>query len=263
MSHNGVQPMQQTLETQRSIARAPNGTAFKKVVSLRKPVDSFQDGERLTQKEFHRRYEKMSEDYCAELIGGIVHVTAAAHHPHSRPLSLIHGLLSRYEAATPGVESGIDITTVLDSETEVQPDTSLAVSPAYGGKGSDADRYYKHAPELVVEVSHTTEHIDLNEKFRAYEKNNTLEYLVHLVREPAVKWFVLKNGAYELLPCDKAGVIRSETFPGLWLNTRALIKRDLRAMVKTLEKGLASPEHAAFCKRLRSTAARIRAGKNQ
>jgi Uma2 family endonuclease len=139
---------------------------------------------------------------------------------------------------------------ILDAENEFQPDTNLRVLPSHGGRGSDADRYIMHAPELVVEVAHTTERIDLNQKFDAYQKSGALEYLVHLVREPAVKWFVLKNGVYELLPCDKSGVIRSETFPGLWLNTRALIKRDLRGMLKTLEKGLASPEHAAFCKRL-------------
>jgi len=205
----------------------------------------------------------MTEDYCAELIGGIVNVSAAAHQPHGQPLSLISYFLGHFALATPGVETSIDVTTVLDNENEVQPDTNLAILPSFGGRGSDLDRYFKQAPELVVEVSHTTENVDLNEKFKAYEKNNALEYLVHLVREPAVKWFVLKNGAYELLPCDKAGVIRSETFPGLWLNTRALIKRDLRTMVKTLEKGLASPEHAAFCKRLRSAAAKIRARKTK
>jgi hypothetical protein len=45
---------------------------------------------------------------------------------------------------------------------------------------------------------------------------------------------------------DAAGVVRSEAFPGLWLDLPAALKRDLRGIRATLNKGLASPEHAAF-----------------
>ncbi len=238
--------MQSTLEARRSITHAQDRAPLKRMVA---PL--FKNGEQLTQNEFHRRYVAMPDGYCAELIGGVVIVSASAVSiAHSRPLSLIHNLIGHYEVATIGVETLMDTTVVLDDANEVQPDTNLRILPDFGGRGTNADRYIMQAPELVVEVANSTEKIDLNQKFYAYQKNGALEYLVHLVREPALKWFVLKNGNYELLPCDKSGVIRSEAFPGLWLNARALLKRDLRGMLKTLGRGLASPEHAAFCKRL-------------
>ncbi|MBV8608887.1 MAG: hypothetical protein JO034_15690, partial [Singulisphaera sp.] len=42
------------------------------------------------------------------------------------------------------------------------------------------------------------------------------------------------------------GVHRSEVFPGLWLDARALFAEDLDPLFATLEVGLASSDHAAF-----------------
>jgi len=41
-----------------------------------------------------------------------------------------------------------------------------------------------------------------------------------------------------------------EVFPGLWLDPAALVSGDTQTVVAALERGLASPEHAAFVKRL-------------
>ncbi|MGO9470074.1 MAG: hypothetical protein ACLQIB_41260 [Isosphaeraceae bacterium] len=49
---------------------------------------------------------------------------------------------------------------------------------------------------------------------------------------------------------DEAGPYRSELFPGLWLDPAALVAGDTRIVAAALERGLASPEHAAFVKRL-------------
>ena len=250
--------MQRIIEAQ--CTSAPRVASYKQ---LRKIVTPFENGEQLTQKEFHRRYERMPEDFRAELLGGVVHLSAALHKSHGQPLSLVDYFLRHYAMKTPGIDAYVDTTVILDEENEVQPDISLAILPEHGGRGDNSDRCFTQAPELVVEIANSSAQTDMNKKFAAYQKNDALEYLVHLVREPAVNWFVLKNGVYELLPCDKAGVIRSENFPGLWLYTRALLKRDLPGMIKTLELGLASPEHTAFCKRLRSAAAKIRARKTR
>jgi hypothetical protein len=43
---------------------------------------------------------------------------------------------------------------------------------------------------------------------------------------------------------------RSTVFPGLWLDPQALLKDDIDIVVKALERGLATPEHAAFVQRL-------------
>ena len=117
--------------------------------------------------------------------------------------------------------------------------------------------YLIRAPELLFEIANTSASIDLNLKFESYRRNNAQEYLVHLAREKAVKWFALRDGKYELMLPDR-GVIRSVVFPGLWLNVKALVTRDLPLLFSTLDKGLASPEHAAFCERLRVANAALR-----
>ena len=74
--------------------------------------------------------------------------------------------------------------------------------------------------------------------------------LVWRVLEQAVDWFVLRAGQYERLVSDAQGVLRSEVFPGLWLDTAALLRGDIAAVLATVQHGLASPEHAAFVARL-------------
>jgi hypothetical protein len=70
------------------------------------------------------------------------------------------------------------------------------------------------------------------------------------VLDGAVDWFVLREGAYERLAPDAAGVTRSDVFPGLWLDAEALIRGDRAAVVRTLQEGLASEEHASLVSRL-------------
>jgi hypothetical protein len=53
----------------------------------------------------------------------------------------------------------------------------------------------------------------------------------------------------ELLP-DGDGIIRIHTFPGLWIHVEALLSKDYRLLMTTLEQGLATPEHAAFVRQL-------------
>jgi hypothetical protein len=70
--------------------------------------------------------------------------------------------------------------------------------------------------------------------------------------EQRVDWFVLREGVYETLTSDEDGVLRSEVFPGLWLQSVALWSGNLAGMLAVLQEGLASPEHAAFLARLRT-----------
>jgi hypothetical protein len=51
---------------------------------------------------------------------------------------------------------------------------------------------------------------------------------------------------------DADGVFRSEAFPGLWLDAAALLRGDLAAVVACVQRGTASPEHAAFAARLQA-----------
>ena len=73
------------------------------------------------------------------------------------------------------------------------------------------------------------------------------------VPDREVDWFVRRQGQYARLQPDENGVYRSVVYPGLWLDTPAQLRGDLAAVVATLHRGLASPEHAAFVNRLNPT----------
>ena len=84
-----------------------------------------------------------------------------------------------------------------------------------------------------------------------------LEYLAVVLHSREVHWFALREGLFHDLMPDRAGVIRSVVFPGLWLDTRALLGEDLAKVLATLDRGLRSPEHKTF---VRSLARKARAG---
>ena len=64
--------------------------------------------------------------------------------------------------------------------------------------------------------------------------------------------FIARNGKFEELPLGADGILRSETFPGLWLDPAALVNKDRQRLLEVLRQGLASPEHAAFVAKLNS-----------
>jgi hypothetical protein len=55
---------------------------------------------------------------------------------------------------------------------------------------------------------------------------------------------------HERLSATDDGVLRSRTFPGLWLHAEALLRGDLAAVLASLQAGIVSPEHQAFVERL-------------
>lgn len=112
------------------------------------------------------------------------------------------------------------------------------------------DDYVESAPDLVVEVASSSVSFDLNTKLHVYRRSGVGEYLVWRVLDGQIDWFVLRGSAYERLPADALGVLRSERFPGLWLDTGALLQGDLAATLRTLDEGLSTADHAAFLARL-------------
>jgi hypothetical protein len=65
-----------------------------------------------------------------------------------------------------------------------------------------------------------------------------------------VLWHVLRDRRLVAVPPDADGLYRSTVFPGLWLDPGALLARDGRRLRAVLDRGLATPEHAAFVARL-------------
>jgi Uma2 family endonuclease len=206
-------------------------------------------GDRMTQQEFHRLYELTPEGFRAELIGGIVYVASPLKLRHGRNHLPLGAAFFLYEGNTPGVETGDNVTVKLGADSEVQPDLFMRILPEYGGQSSTTnDDYVLGAPELVAEIAHTSQSIDLHGKQADYAKYGVLEYLVVSLIEKKLRWFDLAAGR-ELFP-DADHVYRMRTFPGLWIDSVALLERNSGRLFDTLQKGLATPEHAEFVKKL-------------
>ncbi|MBI3923248.1 MAG: Uma2 family endonuclease, partial [Armatimonadetes bacterium] len=107
--------------------------------------------------------------------------------------------------------------------------------------------------ELVVEIAASSVSYDLHLKKHVYQRNGVQEYLAVQVYDERVDWFILRDGVYESSSPDEVGALRSEVFPGLWLQPETLWTDDLAAMLATLQQGLASEEHAAFVARLQAS----------
>lgn len=207
------------------------------------------NGDHLTRDEFERRYEATPGLKRAELIEGIVYTgpTALRWNEHARPDGLAGTWLGVYESATPGVQMGHHASIRLDLDNEPQPDAALIIAPSCGGQARiSSDGYLEGAPELVVEISASSVSIDLNAKLRVYRRNGVREYLVWRVEDQIIDWFVLRQGEYVLRAADAGGLLRSETFPGLWLDAPAMIRLDSAAVLQALQQGLATSEHEAF-----------------
>jgi Uma2 family endonuclease len=86
-----------------------------------------------------------------------------------------------------------------------------------------------------VEVASSSESIDLHTKRRDYERAGVLEYVVVVLHQRVVRWFVLQDGTYRDLEADTRGMFTSSVFPGLWLDASALLQGDVRQVMATLQ----------------------------
>ncbi|HVC94427.1 MAG TPA: Uma2 family endonuclease [Pirellulales bacterium] len=96
-------------------------------------VPSLHNGDRLTQAEFHRRYERCPEDVKFELINGTVYMASRQGLPHGTHELDLSGLFMLYKSHTPGVEGAHTVTVILGGDSEPQPDLILRISPEFGG----------------------------------------------------------------------------------------------------------------------------------
>src|SRR5947209_14314893 len=217
------------------------------------PIPPLQTGDHLTRDEFERRFDATPGLRKAELIEGIVYMAppAVRWDYHGGPTFDLIAWLGYYRWFTPGVEGGDNSSVRLDLDNEPQPAGFLFSDPACGGAARISEGYVEGAPELVAEVSATSASIDLNLKFRVYRRNGVREYLVWRVLDRAIDWFSLRLGEYVQLPIGADGIIRSEVFPGLWLDPIALISKNRSLVMQVLQKGLATSEHEAFVASLR------------
>ncbi len=245
----------QTLDIPQTPVHSPAPPARPARAAVLPPLNA---GDRLSRAEFERRYQAQPELKRAELIEGVVYMPSPVRFgQHGQPHYNLIVWLGTYTAATPGVVGGDNTTVRLDFENEVQPDILLRLQPALGGRSRlTDDDYIEGPPELIVEIAASSASYDLHDKRRVYARSGVQEYIVAQAFEQRLDWFVLREGVYEALAPDDAGLLRSERFPGLWLKSQALWDGDLAAMLAALQQGLSAPEHADWVAQLAGATAK-------
>jgi hypothetical protein len=104
---------------------------------------------------------------------------------------------------------------------------------------------------MVFEVAHSSWAIDLHAKRKRYGQAGVIEYVVLCLQPRQLRWFDLAR-AIEYEP-DEAGTLRSQVFPGLWLNCGTVLAVDkYQQAMDLVAQGLASSEHQDFIDRLSS-----------
>lgn len=228
-----------------------------------RPVPPLQNGDRLDVAEFERRWDAMPLLKRAELIDGVVYMAAALSHDfHAAPHVRLTFAVGLYLAGTPGLTAGDNGSVRLDPRNMPQPDLYVLILPTHGGQARISDDgFVVGAPEMALEVSASSASYDLHDKLEVYRRTGVREYVVWRTYDFDIDYFRLVDGRYEPMPVGEDGIYRSDVFPGLWLDGRALLAGDLAAVQRTIAAGLATPEHAAFVERLSASAAAAAAAK--
>jgi hypothetical protein len=208
-------------------------------------------GDFLSREEFLKRWEESPQIKFAELIRGVVYMPSPLSHKHGIYDGSVGGWLFHYAAATPGCESGHNMTWLMPGEETPQPDNSLCIKPEFGGRFRvDKKGLAVGAPEFLAEICLSSTSFDLHQKLEVYEESGVQEYLAVLVRSREVRWHRLTRGRFKVVPTPTDGVHRSKMFPGLWLDVEALLAEDRADILTTLQRGIATPDHAAFVAKL-------------
>jgi len=207
-----------------------------------------EQGYRLSRDEFERRYERMPHVNKAELIEGTVYMPSPVRaERHAQPQNSLGTWLGIYASETPGVKCFDNPTVRLDLDNEPQPDLVLMKTPSKGGQARiSPDDYIEGAPELVIEIVGSSHAYDLHQKKGAYRRNGVREYIAWVTGENRLIWWELRNGEYQEIAADANGLLKSGIFPGLWLDTGALLRGDIKIVLAVLRRGLESPDHHAF-----------------
>ena len=222
---------------------------------LNRNIPPLENGDHLPIDEFERRWENMPDLKKVELLDGVVFMPPPVSvTQHGFPHSNVMYWLVAYQVATPGVQTS-DNGTFRAGRTESQPDAMLVTLPEFGGNISfDARGCLLGTPRLAAEISFSSLNYDLHTKFELYERLGIPEYLVWRTSDKAIDWFALQAGRYVRLEPDAEGIIKSQVYPGLWLDWAGLVRGDLKTVARILQRGTETPEHLAFVENLASAA---------
>ena len=122
----------------------------------------------------------------------------------------------------------------------------------YADATPGAGKYPGGAPELAIEISASGMSRDFGIiKLELYRKAGVREYLTILLQPKQVIWRHLVRERYKELVAHEDGLLKSQVFPGLLLDTDAVWNPAGR-LRKVAEAGLKSPEHPAFVQQIKS-----------
>lgn len=221
-------------------------------------------GDRLSRADFHRLYELTPEKFRARLIDGVVYIdedrsgmACPSSLSHGSPWSQASTWLGVYVWGTPGVGNALDATLILGPKNEPQPDIMAFLPRELGGTAWVEGEFLHGVPEFVIEIAVSSLKVDLGIQREDYERAGIPEYVVFAAKTREIHWHVLQEGRLQVVAPDPDGIYRSRMFPGLWLDPAAFWAEDVPGIRATLERGLASPEHAAFVARLRAAQPRL------
>ena len=199
-------------------------------------------GMAMSREEFLRAWDDTPDLKNAVLIEGIVYVPSPVGPSHAFFDSLIHAWLVIYASANVGLEAGNNATWIMLGSAP-QPDAHLRRLPEVGGQSRIVENRLLGAPDVAVEICETSREVDFSPKLALYQRAGVREYITVETLLPRVQWRVLDNGSYRTLEPDHQGILRSEFFPGLWLDTKALLNRDSAALIACLQAGIAATAH--------------------
>lgn len=214
-------------------------------------VPYLRPGDRLSAKEFERRFDATPDLKKAELIDGVVYVPPPQNEWIGSAQFALAGLLGIFYFHTPPVQGAIRGMLRLDDRNRLQPDVYLYIRAENGGRiRTDADGFMINGPELAADIVGPDRH-EPSAKIEPYRRYGVQEFIVWRVMERSIEWHALHGERYEAVQPDANGVLRSREFPGLWITTKPLIEGDMSSAAGILNDGLASAEHASFVRRLR------------
>ena len=215
-------------------------------------IPPLSDGQRLLADEFHRRYLSMPFVKNAQLIDGVVHMSSQVYlDQHGGPHSDIIFWLGYFRSFCPQVRVADNTSLRIDDENEPQPDAMLLLDPTHCGGTWTESRLLRGTPELIVEIAASSARLDAGEKRDLYQRIGVREYILWRVLDARIDWWHLADGKYQILPQDDKGVNRSRVFPGLWLNTPAMLAGRLDLVKNTVDAGLQCQEYLDFAEKLR------------
>jgi hypothetical protein len=198
------------------------------------------EGAKLSAAEFIRRYDAMPDLKKAELIEGIVYMTSAARYTvHGKQDGLMHGWAGGFALIQPGVQFAPNTTIHFTPDDICQPDAMLFRFKNDGGRVSiHPDGCLECAPELVIEIAASSLWIDVGKKKDLYRRCGVREYIVWRTEVNVLDWWTLENGDYVPLAASADGIHRSVIFPGLWMDSSALLAGNGLKVMAVLNDGM-------------------------